>query len=205
MKNNKVYRLFLLKGNRKNPADAEQMYVKRMAADQPKGSWTDFHLPEPHAYLWLPERGADEARVDYLLRVRTWGRRWADKARALPGSRWALTDLEWQDAEAVRALAESFLLNLYVFDTYKAERKAAPALTAVEAEGVTAADLTAMRERAAEVNWVKSLVERPVSDLNAAAFAREMAAHLKPLGVTAKLWTRKDMEKAGMGGLLGVN
>ena len=205
MKNNKVYRLFLLKGNRKNPADAEQMYVKRMAADQPKGSWTDFHLPEPHAYLWLPERGADEARVDYLLRVRTWGRRWADKARALPGSRWALTDLEWQDTEAVRALAESFLLNLYVFDTYKAERKAAPELTAVEAEGVTAADLTAMRERAAEVNWVKSLVEQPVSDLNAAAFAREMAAHLKPLGVTAKLWTRKEMEKAGMGGLLGVN
>ncbi len=86
MKNNKVYRLFLLKGARKNPADAEQMYVKRMAADRPKGSWTDFHLPEPHAYLWLPERGADEPTMDYLLRVRTWGRRWADKARALPGS-----------------------------------------------------------------------------------------------------------------------
>ncbi len=204
MKRDKVYRLFLLKGDRKT-ADAEQKYVKQAAADHPKGRWTDFHLPEPHAYLWMPERGQDESGTDYLLRVRTWGRRWADKARAVPGSRWTLTDLEWHDPEAVRALAESFLLNLYVFDTYKAERKAVPELAAVEAEGFSAEALADLRVRADEVNWVKSLVEQPVSALNATAFAREMAAHLKPLGVSAKLWTRKEMEKAGMGGLLGVN
>lgn len=205
MKKDKVYRLFLLKGDRKNPADAEQTFAKQAAGGRKKGAWTDFHLPEPHAYLWMPERGQDESVTDYRLRIRTWGRRWADKARAIPGSRWTLTDLEWHDVEEVRALAESFLLNLYVFDTYKAEREAAPELAAVEADGFAASDLTELRQRTAEVNWVKSLVEQPVSALNAAAFAREMAAHLQPLGVTAKLWTRKEMEKAGMGGLLGVN
>lgn len=205
MKKDKVYRLFLLKGGRKATADAELTYVRQAVADSPKGCWIDFHLPQPHAYLWLPERGKDEAEMDYLLRVRTWGRRWADKARAVPGSRWVLTDVEWQAPAAVRALAESFLLNLYVFDTYKAERKPEPELTAVEAAGFSAADLAELRARVAEVNWVKSLVEQPVSVLNAAAFAQEISAHVKPLGVSAKLWTRKEMEKAGMGGLLGVN
>lgn len=205
MKKDKVFRLFLVKGGRKAAADAEQTYVRQTSADKPKGSWTDFHLPAPHAYLWMPERAKDEPAVDYLLRIRQWGRRWADKARAVPGSRWTLTDLDWHDAEAVRVLVESFLLNLYVFDDYKAERKAAPELVAVEAEGFSAGDLEKLRLRAEEVNWVKSLVEQPVSALNAGAFAREMAAHVKPLGVSAKLWTRKEMEKAGMGGLLGVN
>ncbi|MDE5704397.1 MAG: hypothetical protein K2H70_06205, partial [Bacteroidales bacterium] len=148
----KVFRLYLLKGRRKTAVNAEWACVKQRAADSPKGCWMDFHLPEPHAYLWLPEREKDEPDMDYLLRVRQWGRRWAETAQRVSGSRWTLTDLEWHDPEAVTVLVESFLLNLYVFDMYKAERKAVPELVAVEAEGFSAADLASVRQRAAEVN-----------------------------------------------------
>lgn len=205
MKKDNVVRLFLLKGDKKHPTDAEWTCVKQNASGKTKGTWTDFPLPEKHAYLWMPERGKDESAFDYRLKIRVWGRRWADKARELSGSRWALTDLEWHDESDIRALVESFLLNLYVFDDYKADKKAAPELIAVESPAFSASDLKKLQQRATEVAWVKRLIEQPVSDLNAAELAREVASHVKPLGITAKLWTCKEMEKAGMGGLLGVN
>lgn len=111
--------------------------------------------------------------------------------------------------EAAQALAEGALLGLYKFETYKSDSRSESVEVVVYEQD--AAKIEAARtgiERgsilAESTNWARDLVNTPSNDLTPtilAGKAKQMAAET---GLECEILERRDMERLGMGALLGV-
>ena len=121
------------------------------------------------------------------------------------------------DAAAVANLAAGILLRSYTFDKYKTKKDDAEGEKAKEAKPAKPARITvhcgnptAVRKAFAEaeavvdgVRLARDLVNEPANVLGPVEFAAR-AKELEALGVTVEILTEKEMQKLGMGALLGV-
>lgn len=110
---------------------------------------------------------------------------------------------------AAQAVAEGAILGLYKYDTYKSgEKKASADVVVYEGDAGKIETVKAGIERgmilAESTNWARDLVNAPGNDLTPtvlAAKAKQMAAET---GLECEILERGDMERLGMGSLLGV-
>jgi leucyl aminopeptidase len=115
--------------------------------------------------------------------------------------------------EAFQATVEGLLLGSYRFTRYKTRGEDAEpsAIRQITVLGSARTDPTVAKRAIARggviaesVGWARDLVNTPAGDLPPDALAKEARAVLAPLGVTVKVWRRADLERGGMGGILGV-
>ena len=113
--------------------------------------------------------------------------------------------------EAVQAAVEGVLLGSYRFDRYKSKKDDAPALETVTVLGSARWNSRAAKaaiERARIVAdaemWARDLVNTPARDLPPADLAKAAQDMAKEVGLEVKVWTEKELEKGGFGGILGV-
>lgn len=112
-------------------------------------------------------------------------------------------------ADAAQALAEGALMGLYKYEVYKSGDKSEPIEIAVyeqDAGKVEAAKPALERGAilAESTNWARDLVNTPSNDLTPtilAGKAKQMAAEV---GLECEILDQTDMERLGMGSLLGV-
>jgi leucyl aminopeptidase len=115
-------------------------------------------------------------------------------------------------AEAVQAAVEALALGSYRFDAYKTELKDdVRPIDQATVIGSPRWDARAMRAAlrqgeviSSAVTWARDLVNTPASDMTPAMIADAAKAMAKETGLTCKIWTEKDLEKGGFGGVLGV-
>ncbi len=117
--------------------------------------------------------------------------------------------------EAVQATVEGLLLGAYRFDRYKSGKGEDGA------EGAVLKDVTvigsprwnARAVRAAiargeivadAVCWARDLVNAPALDCTPEYLAQQARAMAKEVGLKAKIWTEKELERGGFGGVIGV-
>ncbi|MBB3398222.1 leucyl aminopeptidase [Rhizobium sp. BK060] len=115
-------------------------------------------------------------------------------------------------AKEAADFALGMLLRAYSFDTYKTKKKdedgnnrnGRVAVTIVTANATDAAEAIKVSEAvAAGVNLARDLVNEPPNVLGPVEFAAK-ASELAKLGVEVEILTEKEMQKLGMGALLGV-
>ncbi|MBW9112849.1 leucyl aminopeptidase [Rhizobium cauense] len=115
-------------------------------------------------------------------------------------------------AKEAADFALGMLLRAYSFDTYKTKKKDEDgnsengriAVTIVTADAAGAAKAFKGSEAvAAGVNLARDLVNEPPNVLGPVEFAAK-ASELAKLGVEVEILTEKEMQKLGMGALLGV-
>ncbi|CDM57085.1 MULTISPECIES: leucyl aminopeptidase [Rhizobium] len=115
-------------------------------------------------------------------------------------------------AKEAADFALGMLLRAYSFDTYKTKKKdedgnnrnGRVAVTIVIANATDAAEAFRVSEAvAAGVNLARDLVNEPPNVLGPVEFAAK-ASDLEKLGVEVEILTEKEMQKLGMGALLGV-
>ena len=113
--------------------------------------------------------------------------------------------------EAVQAAVEGVLLGSYRFDRYKSKKDDAPALETVTVLGSARWNSRAAKaaiERARIVAdaemWARDLVNTPARDLPPADLAKAAQDMAKEVGLEVNVWTEKELEKGGFGGILGV-
>ena len=108
--------------------------------------------------------------------------------------------------EEVMAILEGLTLADYSFDRYRS--KEAYHLSEVEVDDrfLKTDELTAAQRLWNRIYWCREWVNLPVQDLNAPAFADELAAIAADLDdVTCTVMDKKKIESLRMGGLLAVN
>lgn len=115
-------------------------------------------------------------------------------------------------AKEAADFALGMLLRAYSFDTYKTKKKdedgnsrnGRVAVTIVVANATDAAAAFRVSEAvAAGVNLARDLVNEPPNVLGPVEFAAK-ASDLEKLGVEVEILTEKEIQKLGMGALLGV-
>lgn len=108
--------------------------------------------------------------------------------------------------EEVAALLEGFSLADYSFDRYKSKDPYHLQRVAVDKVYFKAEELEAMQRLWNRIYWCREWVNLPVQDLNAPAFADELAAIAADLeGVKCTVMDKRQIESLRMGGLLAVN
>lgn len=111
--------------------------------------------------------------------------------------------------EVVQAVAEGVLLGLYQFTQFQSKPKpvhlkSVYVLTAPKDKAVVQAGLQEGRVFAEAVNLVRDLVNTPPSDMDPASLAR-LAVSLKGRSVQVRVFSKAEIKRMNMGGLLGVN
>jgi leucyl aminopeptidase len=113
--------------------------------------------------------------------------------------------------EAAQAMVEGMILGLYRFNKYKTEdhvQKDITAVTLVESnrEQAKTAQRGAELGRvlAESANFARDLVNHPSNDMTPTILAEHAQQMAKDCGLKCEILGRKDMEKLGMGLLLGV-
>lgn len=119
---------------------------------------------------------------------------------------------------AVQAAVEGALLGSYSFDRYKSsktggakkDRAKEPKLREVqllgksgEARGAKVA-IGRAQIIAESVSWARDLVNTPAGDMPPETLAAEARKMAKAAGLKIKVWTPAELERGGMGGILGV-
>lgn len=114
-------------------------------------------------------------------------------------------------SQAAQAIVEGTLLGLYRFDRYKTEeneRKEVTAITLVEGprERAKTAQHGAEIGRilAESANFARDLVNSPANDMTPTILADRAQQMAKDCGLKCQVLERKELEKLGMGLLLGV-
>ncbi|RMH76370.1 MAG: leucyl aminopeptidase [Actinomyces sp.] len=112
------------------------------------------------------------------------------------------------DADGRRALAEGAVLGDYRFTVYKTS-STRTRLARVDVVGASGKRAQADLERGVVVAeaqcLARDLVNEPGGVLTPPEFARRAARAARAAGVKVDVWTKADIEKAKLGGLLGVN
>ncbi len=116
----------------------------------------------------------------------------------------------WPDS--VQAFVEGLLLGAYRFDRYKATKGGdKPRWRTVTVLGSGRTDARAGREaiRRGEVlaeatAWARDLVNMPAIDATPSFLAQEARKMAREVGLTAKVWTKAELQRGGFGGILGV-
>ena len=116
--------------------------------------------------------------------------------------------------ESARALAEGLTLGAYRFDRYKErpideEAKERPALKRIVALGGRDQAVVKKGLRRGEIygesaNFARDLVNTPALDATPEYLAAQAQKMARDVGLTAKVWSRAQLEKGGFGGVLGV-
>lgn len=112
------------------------------------------------------------------------------------------TSLEKED---VLPLLEGMLLSEYHFDKYKTTQKTENKELTISVENISVEDITELKNLIASVNIARTLVNEPVSYLNAVVFSQEIKQLGNNFGFSVEVLDKKQIETLGMGGLLGVN
>lgn len=108
--------------------------------------------------------------------------------------------------EEVAALLEGLSLADYSFDRYKSKEHFHLHKVVVDAAYFKADELLAMQRLWNRIYWCREWVNMPVQDLNAPAFADELASVAADLkGVKCDVMDKRRIESLRMGGLLAVN
>ncbi|NOY92857.1 MAG: leucyl aminopeptidase [Deltaproteobacteria bacterium] len=133
-------------------------------------------------------------------------------AKASKRQRSASLVLPVESAEAVRQAAEGLIGGSYRYSTYftgsrkpKGGLKTAALLVSDKKDAALKAGLTAGRAVGESVNVARDLVNAPPNDLTPPALAEFAATEAEKLGVSATVWGKKQIEKAGMHLLMAVN
>lgn len=112
--------------------------------------------------------------------------------------------------EAARAYAEGVLLGTYSFQRFKSKpdpaRLSVGAITAlVTGDRRPFNDgLRIGRVHAEAANWARDLVSTPAANITPAGLASEAVKMAEEYGLACKVWTRKELEAGGFGGILAV-
>ena len=118
-------------------------------------------------------------------------------------------------AEATFAAVEGLLLGSYRFDRYKSNSgdgsEPKPALRRIVLIGPARWEAAAVRDavRRAEVisesvAWARDLVNTPAKDATPEYLAAEARKMARQVGLSAKVWSKAELERGGFGGVLGV-
>jgi leucyl aminopeptidase len=113
---------------------------------------------------------------------------------------------------ALQATAEGLLLGSYRFDRYKSNANGnRPALEQVTLLGSGRSDARGAKrtlDRAQvisdSVEWARDLVNTPALEATPDYLAKEAQRMAKETGLRAKIWKKAELERGGMGGILGV-
>ena len=108
--------------------------------------------------------------------------------------------------EEVAALLEGLSLADYSFDRYKSKDPYHLQKVTIDAAYFKKDELEAMQRLWNRIYWCREWVNLPVQDLNAPAFADELASIAADLdGVKCTVMDKRQIESLRMGGLLAVN
>jgi leucyl aminopeptidase len=113
---------------------------------------------------------------------------------------------------ALQATAEGLLLGSYRFDRYKSNANGnRPVLEQVTLLGSGRSDARAAKrslDRAQviseSVEWARDLVNTPALEATPDYLAKEAQRMAKETGLRVKIWKKAELERGGMGGILGV-
>jgi len=113
--------------------------------------------------------------------------------------------------DAAQAVVEGLLLGAYRFDRYKSKKEDEAALATVTVLGSPRWNTRAVKDalRRGEVvseaaAWARDLVNTPAGDMTPAHLAAAAQRMAKEVGLEVKVWTEKQLEEGGFGGILGV-
>jgi leucyl aminopeptidase len=115
--------------------------------------------------------------------------------------------------DAVQATAEGLLLGSYRFDRYKTSPngKAPSELKTVTILGGARSDSRAAKralDRAQVISesvaWARDLVNTPALEATPDYLAKQAQRMAKEVGLKVKVWNKTELERGGMGGILGV-
>jgi leucyl aminopeptidase len=118
--------------------------------------------------------------------------------------------------DAVQATVEGVLLGSYRFDSYKSGKTEngapeKPALESVAVLGLPRWNTRTVKQAIARAEIVcdaacfaRDLVNTPAKDCTPAYLAEQARKTAKEVGLEVKIWTEKELEKGGFGGILGV-
>ncbi len=131
----------------------------------------------------------------------------AGRLKKIALDRGALSKMEDQ-ADAVQAISEGVILGSYSFSEYRS-KPSKPTLTNVALLNCTVKVEKDALTRGIAIgeaqNWARTLVNRPGGDLTPAALANEARAMARREGLTIKVLNLAQIQRLGLGGLLGVN
>ena len=113
---------------------------------------------------------------------------------------------------ALQATAEGLLLGSYRFDRYKSNANGnRPVLEQVTLLGSGRSDARKAKrtlDRAQviseSVEWARDLVNTPALEATPDYLAKEAQRMAKETGLRVKIWKKAELERGGMGGILGV-
>ena len=153
--------------------------------------------------------GAGKADKLDDLQAKKLGAKLATVAKSYPKVTVLAGDLGDKSAEAAAHMAHGLRMKAYRFDRYRTTQKPAdlPKLTAasfaLDASAAAKRAYTPLAALADGQTVTRDLVNEPANVLYPAEFAKRAKA-LSKLGVTVQVLGEKEMEKLGMGSLLGV-
>ena len=108
--------------------------------------------------------------------------------------------------EEVAAIVEGLTLADYSFDRYRTKEAYHLQALAIDSLYLKADELESSQRLWNRIFWCREWVNLPVQDLNAPAFADELASIAADLpGVSCTVMDKKKIESLRMGGLLAVN
>ena len=108
--------------------------------------------------------------------------------------------------EEMAAVVEGITLADYSFDRFRSKDIYHLGTLVIDNRYLTSDELTASQRLWNRIFWCREWVNLPVADLNAAAFADELASIAADLKeVTCTVMDKKQIESLRMGGLLAVN
>ena len=108
--------------------------------------------------------------------------------------------------EEIAAIVEGLTLADYSFDRYRTKENYHLQHLAIDQVFLKPEELEASQRLWNRIYWCREWVNLPVADLNAAAFADELASIAADLAdVHCTVFDRKQIESLRMGGLLAVN
>jgi leucyl aminopeptidase len=128
----------------------------------------------------------------------------AAMARAARRVKHAAVDASSLDDPKVGAFVEGVLLGAYTYDDLRSDPKPV-ALTKVSVLGAGKRIIDRAAAISDAVNWARDQVNRPGGSLTPEAFAEEAVALAGRSGLKCKVMSRAAIERAKLGGLLGVN
>jgi leucyl aminopeptidase len=114
-------------------------------------------------------------------------------------------------ADAAQAIVEGMLLALYRFDKFKTEENDRKDVTALTLVANNRAQAKALQQGsdigrilAESANFARSLINHPANEMTPSILAEQARQMAKECHLKCEIIERKDMEKLGMGLLLGV-
>lgn len=186
--------------NLKGLGAEESRYIGEKAKQE--ADYCILPYPRLRVVAFYPQKIEDEAgRLEKIRRMA------AEILSALRKEKIGAVEVDgtaWRNEEDVLAFMEGLYLSSYVFDEFKTEKASGMEISLQAGEAVRK-KLARIKILCDEVNRCKYLVDLPFTALNAAGLSKWAKKDAAKFGISVKSWSKAELEKMGMGGLLGVN